>query len=146
MPLTYDKADSTKGKKKQRLMNQLLMTRSWSYILQLLHEFIFLVDNKLSLRYHQHNCGSEEYYSSSCFLLPYGLYNYNTPYAILFMFMSLLMSSNQICMKMNMNIMLLYANLPLKSLTLRLLMSYIYIYGTPILDVSRSHTATQHSR
>jgi len=31
-----------------------------------------------------------------------------------------------------------------KSLTLRLLMSYIY--GTPILDVSRSHTATQHSR
>lgn len=40
-------------------MNQLLMTRSWSYILQLLHEFIFLVDNKLSLRYHQHNSGSE---------------------------------------------------------------------------------------
>ena len=37
-----------------------------------------------------------------------------------------------------------------KSLTLRLLMSYvyiyIYIYGTPILDVSRSHTTTQHSR
>ena len=36
------------------------------------------------------------------------------------------------------------------SLTLRLLMSYIYIYiyiyGTPILDVSRSHTTTQHSR
>ena len=34
-----------------------------------------------------------------------------------------------------------------KSLTLRLLMSYIYIYthGAPILDVSRSHT-TQHSR
>jgi hypothetical protein len=31
-----------------------------------------------------------------------------------------------------------------KSLTLRLLMSYIY--GTPILDVSRSHTTTQHSR
>ena len=29
-------------------------------------------------------------------------------------------------------------------LTLRLLMSYIY--GAPILDVSRSHTATQHSR
>jgi len=27
-----------------------------------------------------------------------------------------------------------------KSLTLRLLMSYIYIYGAPILDVSRSHT------
>jgi len=32
----------------------------------------------------------------------------------------------------------------LKSLTLRLLMSYIY--GTPILDVSRSHTTTHHSR
>jgi len=31
-----------------------------------------------------------------------------------------------------------------KSLTLRLLMSYIY--GAPILDVSRSHTATQHSQ
>ena len=37
-----------------------------------------------------------------------------------------------------------------KSITLRLLMSYIYIYiyiyGAPILDVSRSHTTTQHSR
>ena len=32
------------------------------------------------------------------------------------------------------------------ALTLRLLMSYIYIYGAPILDVSRSHTTTQHSR
>ena len=36
------------------------------------------------------------------------------------------------------------------SFTLRLLMSYIYIYiyiyGAPILDVSRSHTTTQHSR
>ena len=31
-------------------------------------------------------------------------------------------------------------------LTLRLLMSYIYIYGVPILNVSRSHTTTQHSR
>ena len=30
------------------------------------------------------------------------------------------------------------------SLTLRLLMSYIY--GAHILDVSRSHTPTQHSR
>ena len=29
-------------------------------------------------------------------------------------------------------------------LTLRLLMSYVY--GAPILDVSRSHTTTQHSR
>jgi len=33
-----------------------------------------------------------------------------------------------------------------KSLTLRVLMSYIYTYGAPILDVSRSHTTTQHSR
>ena len=33
----------------------------------------------------------------------------------------------------------------IKSLTFRLLMSYIYIYGAPILDVSRSHTTTQHS-
>ena len=49
-----------------------------------------------------------------------------------------------------------------KTLTFRLLMSYIYIYiyiyicvcvcvcvcvcGAPILDVSRSHTTTQHSR
>ena len=31
-----------------------------------------------------------------------------------------------------------------KLLTLRLLMSYIY--GAPILDVSRSHATTQHSR
>jgi len=33
-----------------------------------------------------------------------------------------------------------------KLLTFRLLMSYIYIYEAPILDVSRSHTTTQHSR
>jgi len=35
-----------------------------------------------------------------------------------------------------------------KSLSLRILMSYIYIYiyGAPILDVSRSHTTTHHSR
>jgi len=32
----------------------------------------------------------------------------------------------------------------LDELTLRRLMSYIY--GAPILDVSRSHTTTQHSR
>ena len=32
----------------------------------------------------------------------------------------------------------------LRLLTLRRLMSYIY--GAPILDVSRSHTTTQHSR
>ena len=38
----------------------------------------------------------------------------------------------------------------LGALILRRLMSYIYIYiyiyGAPILDVSRSHTTTQHSR
>jgi hypothetical protein len=33
-----------------------------------------------------------------------------------------------------------------KPLTLRLLMSNIYIYRATILDVSRSHTTTQHSR
>ena len=35
-----------------------------------------------------------------------------------------------------------------KSLTFRRVMSYIYIYiyGAPILDVSRSHIKTQHSR
>ena len=33
-----------------------------------------------------------------------------------------------------------------KLLTVRRLMSYIYIYGAPILDVSRSHTTTHHSR
>jgi len=33
---------------------------------------------------------------------------------------------------------------PVHRLTLRVLMSYIY--GAPILDVSRSHTTTQHSR
>jgi len=32
----------------------------------------------------------------------------------------------------------------IKLLTFRLLM--LYIYGAPILDVSRSHTTTQHSR
>jgi len=34
--------------------------------------------------------------------------------------------------------------IPERCLTLRRLMSYIY--GAPILDVSRSHTTTQHSR
>ena len=36
------------------------------------------------------------------------------------------------------------SNILVHRLTLRLLMSYIY--GAPILDVSRSHTTTQHSR
>jgi len=36
------------------------------------------------------------------------------------------------------------SRIKVKSLTIRLLMSYIY--GAPILDVSRSHTTTQHSR
>jgi hypothetical protein len=36
----------------------------------------------------------------------------------------------------------------IKRLTLRLLISHIHIciYGAPILDVSRSHTTTHHSR
>ena len=42
------------------------------------------------------------------------------------------------------------SRISVKSLTFRRLMSYIYIYiyiyGAPILDVSRSHTTTQHSR
>ena len=38
----------------------------------------------------------------------------------------------------------LQATSPRSTLTLRRLMSYIY--GAPILDVSRSHTTTQHSR
>ena len=36
------------------------------------------------------------------------------------------------------------SRITVKLLTFRLLMSYIY--GAPILDVSRSHTTTQHSR
>ena len=36
------------------------------------------------------------------------------------------------------------SSIRVKLLTLRRLMSYIY--GAPILDVSRSHTTTQHSR
>jgi len=36
------------------------------------------------------------------------------------------------------------SRIKIKLLTFRLLMSYIY--GAPILDVSRSHTTTQHSR
>jgi len=38
----------------------------------------------------------------------------------------------------------LYISIQNDILTLRRLMSYIY--GAPILDVSRSHTTTQHSR
>jgi len=39
-----------------------------------------------------------------------------------------------------------FSRIRVKLLTLRRLMSYIYIYGAPILDVSRSHTTTQHGR
>ena len=39
---------------------------------------------------------------------------------------------------------ILYNSVIQPLLTLRRLMSYIY--GAPILDVSRSHTTTQHSR
>ena len=41
------------------------------------------------------------------------------------------------------NHLLHVSRIRVKSLTLRVLMSYIY--GAPILDVSRSHTTTQHS-
>ena len=37
-----------------------------------------------------------------------------------------------------------FSRIRVKLLTFRLLMSYIY--GAPILDVSRSHTTTQHNR
>ena len=37
-----------------------------------------------------------------------------------------------------------FSRIKVKSLTLRVLMSYTY--GAPILDVSRSHTTTHHSR
>ena len=40
----------------------------------------------------------------------------------------------------------LVLKLVISALTLRRLMAYIYIYGAPILDVSRSHTTTHHSR
>ena len=50
---------------------------------------------------------------------------------------SLFMPSNSFC---NM----VFSRRKLWRLTLRRLMSYIY--GAPILDVSRSHTTTQHSR
>ena len=42
------------------------------------------------------------------------------------------------------HLLLHFSRIMVKSLTLRLLMSYIY--GVHILDVSRSHTTTHHSR
>ena len=39
-----------------------------------------------------------------------------------------------------------FLHVSVKSLILRLLISNIYIYGAPILDGSRSHTTTHHSR
>ena len=36
--------------------------------------------------------------------------------------------------------------LTLKAINVLYIYIYIYIYGAPILDVSRSHTTTQHSR
>jgi len=42
------------------------------------------------------------------------------------------------------NSLVFRVTIPDAVLTLRLLMSYIY--GAPILDVSRSHTTTHHSR
>jgi len=50
------------------------------------------------------------------------------------------------CMPTNILVLVIHyiAFTALIQLTLRRLMSYIY--GAPILDVSRSHTTTQHSR
>jgi len=45
---------------------------------------------------------------------------------------------------MNVKIVHLVGVIRKSGLTFRLLMSYIY--GAPMLDVSRSHTTTQHSR
>jgi len=47
--------------------------------------------------------------------------------------------SNDINIKVTLDETIKEAYLTLRSLTL-------YIYGAPILDVSRSHTTTQHSR
>jgi len=46
--------------------------------------------------------------------------------------------------KMCLHVLILFEFNIQTELTLRRLMSYIY--GAPILDVSRSHTTTQHSR
>jgi transposase len=53
---------------------------------------------------------------------------------------------NRICYLLELlaNHFLHVSRIRVKSLTLKLLMSYIY--GAPTLDVSRSHTTTQHSR
>ena len=79
----------------------------------------------------------------TCVLIPatecvlYGVFNFNPLNAEL----------NPICYLLALlgaHHFLHVSSIRVKSLTLGLLMSYIY--GTPILDVSRSHTTTQHSR
>ena len=68
-------------------------------------------------------------------LFPVGLFNPLNP------------ELNPICCLLTLlgaNHFLHVSRIKFKSLTLRLLMSYIY--GAPILDVSRSHTTTHHSR
>jgi hypothetical protein len=50
-----------------------------------------------------------------------------------------------LALDLSINLIVIAILMPKKcNLTLRRLMSYIY--GAPILDVSRSHTTTQHSR
>jgi len=50
----------------------------------------------------------------------------------------------QVMTSLHVEVKLLHDTASVMTLTLRRLMSYIY--GAPILDVSRSHTTTQHSR
>ena len=56
--------------------------------------------------------------------------------------------TNKQCISIGINEANLLSGKPVYHLTLRLLMSYIYIYiyAAPILDVSRSHTTTHQSR
>jgi len=68
-------------------------------------------------------------------------------YMVLFLFNPLNPELNPICYLLALlgaHHFLHVSMIRVKLLTFRLLMSYIY--GAPILDVSRSHTTTQHSR
>jgi len=82
------------------------------------------------------------------FTARYGLNPYITQ--IRFVFNPLNAELNSIChllALLGVHHFLHVSKIRVKLLTLRLLMSYIYIYiyGAPILDVSRSHTTTHHS-
>jgi len=84
---------------------------------------------------------------------PYGLYRATVPVqGCTLPFNPLKPELNSICYLLALlaHHFLHVSRIRVKSLTFRRLMSYIYIYiyiyGAPILDVSRSHTTTQHSR